>query len=92
MNCPLLYGKGGEAAWSGGPWPAVSWGMRVMVRGLGGMGRGSGDLVVMWAGCLSGRMKVNRVLPTHEGPLALARNQPVQMMASLLARSFLSSL
>jgi|SRR6267142_401092 len=87
MNCPSLCGRGGEAVRSGGPWPAVSWGMRVVVRDRGGTGRGSGDSVVMRTGCLSGRMKVNRVVLTHEAPLALARNLPVRMMASLLARS-----
>jgi len=58
-----------------------------MVGDWDGMGRGSGDVVVRQAGCLSRRMKVNRVLPTHEGPLALARNHPVQMIALLLASS-----
>jgi len=70
MNCPSLYGRGGEAVQSGGPWPAVSRGMQVVVRDWGGMGKGSGDSVVMQAGGLLGRMKVNRVLPMREGPLA----------------------
>jgi len=30
---------------------------------------------------------VNRVVPTREAPLALARNLPVQIIALLLARS-----
>ena len=92
MNCPSSCSKRGEAVRSGGPWPAVSLGMRVVVGDRGGTGRGLGDLVVMWAGCLSGRMKVNRVVPTREAPLALARNLPVLMIASLLARSSLSIL
>jgi len=75
MNCPSSCGRGGEVVRSGGPWPVVSLGMQVMVRDRGSMGRGSGDSVVMRAGCLSGRMKVNRVIPTREAPLVMIRTE-----------------